>query len=80
MSSSTDCGSSGKNWPCFSMKSANRSSVSSPRLCASTSWERSATMSLIACMSCSPAFSSACFIEAKELSSTSLRSRSWICS
>ena len=80
MSSSTDCGFSGKNWPCLSMKSAKRSSVSSPRLCASMSCDRSATMSLTACMSCSVAFSSAFFIEANELSSTSRRSRSWICS
>ena len=80
ISSSTDCGSSGKNWPCLSMKSRNRSSVSSPRLCASINCDRSATMSLTACRSSSVAFSSACFIEAKELSSTSRRSRSWICS
>ena len=80
MSSSTDCGSSGKNWPCLSMNSRNRSSVSSPRLCASMSADRSATMSLTACRSCSLAFSSADFIEANELSSTSRRSRSWICS
>ena len=79
-SSSSDCGPDGKNSPCCSMKSANCCAVSSPRASASSIALRSASMSLTACMPSGVAPSSACFIPRNWLSSTSLRSRSSICS
>jgi hypothetical protein len=80
VSSSSVCGFSGKCWPCRAMKSANCWSVSSPRASASSIALRSASMSFNAAMSSGDAFCIACFMPRNWLSSTSLRSRSWICS